>query len=138
MREERKTLRLITRNPSELVKRSVIGPKWIYFSYGFLVFWQLLDGLTTKIGLDLGLAEVGTYAKGVLGDYGFWGLMAWKYSIVASVGAMFFLIYYVVHRYAPTRLNSVCKIMTVGGLLGGLVSAQVVLSNISQLQLVLH
>src|SRR5271157_5719733 len=126
------------RNLAELVKKPVFSSKWIYFSYGFLIFWQLLDGLTTKIGLDLGLAEVGTYAKGVLGDYGFWGLMAWKYSIVASVGAMFFLIYYVVQRYAPTRLNSVCKIMTVGGLLGGMVSAQVVLSNISQLQLILH
>jgi len=81
---------------------------------------------------------VGTYARGVLSVYGFWGLMVWKYSIVASVGVMFFLTYYLVKKYAPTRLNSVCKIITVGGLIGGMVSAQVVLSNILQLQLVLH
>jgi hypothetical protein len=126
------------RNLAELLKKPVFNSKWIYFSYGFLIFWELLDGLTTKIGFDLGLTEVGTYARGVLSVYGFWGLMVWKYSIVASVGVMFFLTYYLVKKYAPTRLNSVCKIITVGGLIGGMVSAQVVLSNILQLQLVLH
>ncbi len=129
---------LFPRNLAELVKKPIFSSKWIYFSYGFLIFWELLDGLTTKIGFDLGLTEVGTYAKGVLSVYGFWGLMAWKYSIVASVGVMFFLTYYLVKKYAPTRLNSVCKIITVGGLIGGMASAQVVLSNILQLQLVLH
>ena len=87
--------------------------KWFVCSYAFLVVVEFLDGLTTKIGLDLGLVEVGTYAKGVFGDYGFWGLMFWKYSVVATVGALLFLFYYAVKKYAPTRLKRVSLILTV-------------------------
>ncbi len=59
------------------IKMPTFTAKWLAYSYVFLVVAEFLDGLTTKIGLDLGLVEVGTYAKGVLGNYGFWGLMAW-------------------------------------------------------------
>jgi len=123
---------------TEPIKRPTFSLKWLYFSIGFLILGEFLDGLTTKIGLDLGLVEVGTYAKGVLGDYGFWGLMTWKYSIVAAVGAMFFLIYYGVRKYAPTHLKRVCKILTLDCLLACTIPAQVVLSNIVQIQLALH
>jgi hypothetical protein len=58
----------------KLVRIPAFNSKWLYYSFAFLVFWQFLDGFTTKIGLDLGLAEVGTYAMVVLGNYGFLGL----------------------------------------------------------------
>ena len=102
------------------------------------LLWTFLDGLTTKIGLDLGLVEVGTYAKGVLGNYGFWGLMAWKYSVVAAAGALLFLFYYAVKKYAPTRLKRVSIILTVGCLIAGMASLQVVVNNIGQIELALH
>jgi hypothetical protein len=112
--------------------------KWLLYSYAFLVAVEFLDGFTTKIGLDLGLIEVGTYAKGVLGDYGFWGLMAWKYSIVAAVGAIYFFIYYGIKKYAPTRLKRVSIILTVGCLIAGIATLQVVINNIGQIELALH
>jgi hypothetical protein len=74
----------------------------------------------------------------VLGNYGFWGLMAWKYSIVAVVGTMFFLIYYGVKKCVPTRLKCVSEILTVGCLLAGMVSLEIVVSNIGQIELALH
>ena len=89
------------------IKIPTFTSKWLAYSYAFLVVAEFLDGLTTKIGLNLGLTEVGTYAEGVLGNYGFWGLMAWKYSIVAAVGALIFLFYYGVKKYYPTRLKLV-------------------------------
>ena len=77
----------------EKIKMPSFSSKWFVGAFAFLVVAEFLDGLTTKIGLDLGLFEVGTYAKGILGSYGFWGLMVWKYSIVAAVGALLFLFY---------------------------------------------
>jgi len=121
-----------------LIRIPVFSPTWLFCSYVFLIFWELMDGITTKIGLNLGLAEVGTYAKGILGNYGFWGLMAWKYSVVAAVGAVYVLFYYVMKKYAPTRLNRVSKILTVGCLLAAMVSVVVVFSNIHQIELALH
>jgi len=88
--------------------------------------------------LDLGLFEVGTYARVILGSYGFWGLMVWKYSIVAGVGALLFLFYIAVKKYAPTRLKYVNIILTVGCLTAALGSLQVVLNNIGQILLALH
>ncbi len=120
------------------IKRPIFSSKWLAYSYTFLVVGQFLDGLTTKIGLDLGLIEVGTYAKGVLGDYGFWGLMAWKYSFVAAVGAVLILFYYGIKKYVPARLKLVSKILTVDCLLAGMLSVQVVVSNIGQIELALH
>jgi hypothetical protein len=111
---------------------------WLVYSYVFLVVVEFLDGLTTNIGLNLGLTEVGMYAKGVLGSYGFWGLMAWKYSIVAAVGALIFLFYYGVKKYAPTRLKLVGIILTVGFVIAGMVAVQVVVSNIHQIELALY
>jgi len=121
-----------------LIKRPAFSSKWFAYSSMFFITGQFLDGLTTKFGFDLGLHEVGTYAKGVNSLYGFWGLMAWKYSIVAAIVAMFFLTYYAVKKYAPEQLTYVSKILTVGCLLAGLVTAQIVLSNISQIELVVH
>jgi hypothetical protein len=120
------------------INSSVFSSKWFVYSYAFLVVVEFLDGLTTKIGLDLGLVEVGTYAKGVLGDYGFWWLMVWKYSVVASVGALLFLFYYGVKKYAPTRLKRVSLILSAGCLIAGIASLQVVLNNIGQIELALH
>ena len=120
------------------IKIPPFSSKWLSYSYAFLVVVEFLDGFTTKIGLDLGLIEIGTYAKGVLGDYGFWGLMAWKYSIVAAVGAIYFLIYYGIKKYAPTRLKRVSMILTVGCLITGVATLQVVINNIGQIELALH
>ena len=122
----------------DTIKIPAFSPKWFAYSYAFLVVVEFLDGLTTKIGLDLGLIEVGTYAKGVLGNYGFWGLMAWKYSVVAAAGALLFLFYYAVKKYAPTRLKRVSIILTVGCLIAGMASLQVVVNNIGQIELALH
>ncbi|MGD0994392.1 MAG: hypothetical protein ABR909_02575 [Candidatus Bathyarchaeia archaeon] len=131
-------MRMFLRHLTDLIKRPVFSSKWLFCSYVFLVVGEFLDGLTTKIGLDLGLTEVGTYAKGVLGNYGFWGLMAWKYSIIAAVGAMYFLFYYGVKKYDPARLKPVSNILTICCLLAGMVSVQVVVSNILQIELALH
>ncbi len=119
-------------------KMPAFNSRWFAYSYAFLVFAEFLDGLTTKIGLDLGLVEVGTYAKGVLGNYGFWGLMAWKYSVVAAAGGLLFLFYYSVKRFAPKRLKYVGIILTVGCLIAGVASLQVVINNIGQIELALH
>jgi len=129
---------MFLRNLENLIKRPAFSAKWLFCSYAFLVAGQFFDGLTTKIGLDLGLVEVGTYAKGVLGDYGFWGLMVWKFSIVAALGGMYLLIYYGVKKYDFARLKIVSKILTVGCLFAGVASVQVVVSNILQIGLALH
>jgi hypothetical protein len=129
---------MFLRHFKNLIKGPVFSSKWLFYSYVFLVAGEFLDGLTTKIGLDLGLDEAGTYAKGVLGNYGFWGLMAWKYSVVAAVGAMLFLFYFGVKKYAPKRLKLVSKILTVDCLLAGMFSVNVVVSNIGQIELALH
>ena len=121
-----------------LSRKSAFTSKWFAYSFGFFIFGQFLDGLTTKIGFSFGLQEVGTYAKGVLASYGFWGLMAWKYSVVAALGAMFFMTYYGVKKYAPTRLQHVTIILTVGCIIAGLASLQIVVSNIGQIELALH
>lgn len=115
-----------------------LSSKWLFCAFGFLAFWQFLDGFTTKIGLDLGLAEVGTYAMGVLGNYGFWGLMAWKFGIIAAVLVAILLAYYFVKRYDQTHLSYVTIILTVGCFIAGLSSAVVVAGNISQIELALH
>jgi hypothetical protein len=122
----------------ERIKIPSFSSKWFVGAFAFLVVVEFLDGLTTKIGLDLGLFEVGTYARVILGSYGFWGLMVWKYSIVAGVGALLFLFYIAVKKYAPTRLKYVNIILTVGCLTAALGSLQVVLNNIGQILLALH
>jgi hypothetical protein len=119
-------------------KIPAFNSKWFAYSYAFLVLVQILDGLTTKIGLDLGLSEVGTYAKVVLSSYGFWGLMVWKYSIVIAVGALLFLFYTVVKKHAPTQLKYANIILTVGCLTAALPSLQIAVNNIGQIQLALH
>jgi hypothetical protein len=122
----------------DAIKTSAFSPKWFAYSYAFLVVIEILDGLTTKIGLDLGLFEVGTYAKVILSSYGFWGLMVWKYGIVAAVGAMLFLFYSLVKKYAPSRLKYVNVILTAGCLTAAVASLQVVFNNILQIQIALH
>jgi hypothetical protein len=103
-----------------------------------LIVGQFLDGLTTKIGLDLGLSEVGMYAMPVLGTYGFWGLMAWKYSVIAALGVMYFLAYCAVKKYDPKSLNLVTIILTVGCLVGAIATVRVDFLNFSQIQIALH
>jgi hypothetical protein len=120
------------------IKIPAVSSKWLIYSYVFLLVAEFLDGFTTKIGLDLGLIEIGTYAKGVLGEYGFWGLVVWKYSIVAAVGAMYFLIYYIVKKHAHARLTHVTIILTVGCIIAAIASLQVVANNIAQIELALH
>jgi len=122
----------------EPIKIPVFSSKWLSCSFAFLIVGQLLDGLTTKIGLDLGLVEVGKYAMPILDTHGFWGLMAWKYSIIAALGAMYFLVYYVVKKYDPERLNLVTIILTFGCLIGFIASIQVDVSNIFQIQTALQ
>lgn len=138
MKGDDKAMRTFLRHLTKLIKKPAFSSKWFGYSFGFFITGQFLDGLTTKFGFNLGLHEVGTYAKGVNGLFGFWGLMAWKFSIVAAIAAMFFLTYYGTKKYAPEQLTHVSKILTVGCLLAGLVTAQVVLSNISQIELALH
>lgn len=120
-----------------LIDRPAFCPKLLYFCYAFLVVGQVLDGLTTKIGLNLGLAEVGTYAMGVLSDYGFWGLIVWKYSILAAIGVIYLLFYYGVKKYYFAQLNVVSLILAVGCIFAVIVTVQVVMSNILQIQLAL-
>lgn len=122
----------------ELIRTPAFSSKWLYCSFAFLIVGQFLDGLTTKIGLDLGLAEVGTYAMPILGTHGFWGLMAWKYIVITALGAMYFLVYYGVKKYDPERLKLVTMILTVGCLIGFIVTIQVDVSNIFQIQIALH
>jgi len=122
----------------DLVRIPAFSSKWLYFSLAFLVFWQCLDGFTTKIGLDLGLAEVGTYAMVVLGNYGFLGLMVWKFGIIAAVLGAILIVYYCAKRYDPTHLNYVTLILTVGCFVATLSSIEVVGNNISQINLALN
>ena len=122
----------------EMVRIPAFSSKWLSRSFAFLIVGQLLDGLTTKIGLDLGLAEVGTYAMPILGTYGFWGLMAWKYGVIAAIGAMYFLVYYGVKKYDPERLDLVTLILTVGCLIAVIVTVHVDFSNFFQIQIALH
>jgi hypothetical protein len=122
----------------KLIQIPVLGSKWLFSSFSFLVFWQFLDGFTTKIGLDLGLAEVGTYSTGVLGNYGFWGLMAWKFGVVAAVLSAVYACYFFAKRYDPKYLNLITIILTVGCFLASLGSIMVVSSNISQIELALQ
>jgi hypothetical protein len=121
----------------DLIMRPAFSSKWLSFCFGFLIIGQFLDGLTTKIGLDLGLAEVGTYAMPILGTHGFLGLMVWKYSIIAALGALYFLMYYAVKRYFPARLNIATIILTAACLIGVIATIQVDVSNIFQIQIAL-
>jgi hypothetical protein len=117
----------------ELIKIPAFSSKWLFGCFVFLMVGQFLDGLTTKIGLDLGLAEVGTYAMPVLGAHGFWGLMAWKYSLIVALGVLYFLLYYVVQKFNPALLKLATVILTVGCLIGVIATVQVDISNILQL-----
>jgi len=117
---------------------SAFSSKWLQGCFAFLIFGQFLDGLTTKIGLDLGLAEVGIYAMPVLGSHGFWGLMAWKYSIIAALGLTYFLVYYGVKKYNPARLRIVTASLTIGCLIAVIATFQVDISNILQIELALR
>jgi hypothetical protein len=117
----------------ELIRIPTFSSKWLYGCFAFLLVGQFLDGLTTKIGLDLGFAEVGTYAMPVLGAHGFWGLMAWKYSIIAALGVLYFLMYYVVQKCNPALLKLVTMILTFGCLIGVITTVQVDVSNILQI-----
>ena len=121
-----------------LVRIPAFSSKWLYRSFAFLIVGQFLDGLTTKIGLDLGLSEVGMYAMPVLSTYGFWGLMAWKYSVIAALGVMYFLAYCAVKKYDPKSLNLVTIILTVGCLVGAIATVRVDFLNFSQIQIALH
>lgn len=131
-------MRMFLRQFAEPMKMPAFSSMWLLCSYGFLIVGEFLDGFTTKIGLDLGLTEVGTYSKVVLSDYGFWGLMTWKYSIIAALGAMYFLIYYAVKKYDSACLKIFSKILTVGCLVAGIAATQAVVSNILQIELALH
>ncbi len=122
----------------DLISMHSFSSRWLYYSFAFLIFWQFLDGFTTKIGLDLGLAEVGTYSMVVLGSYGFWGLMVWKFGIIAAILGMTIVAYYFAKRYDPTHLHYVILILTVGCFIAGLGSIMVVSNNVSQIELALH
>jgi len=102
---------------------------WIGHAFLFFTFCQFLDGITTKIGLDLGLAEVGIYAMSVLDQYGFVGLMIWKYGILAALGVMIVLTYYAIKHYSLENLQCVSKILFVGILIAGIISLQIVILN---------
>ena len=121
-----------------LVRIPVFSSMWLFGSLGFFIFWQFLDGFTTKIGLDLGLAEVGTFSVVVLENYGFWGLMCWKFGILAVILGMIFAAYYFAKRYDPAHLNYVIMILSVGCFIAGLGTIMIVGNNISQIELVLH
>jgi hypothetical protein len=122
----------------DLIRIPPFSSMALLYSYAFLVAWELLDGITTKIGLNLGLAEVGIYARGILDNYGFWGLMAWKFVIITALGVMYALIHYGVKKYVPSYLKSISIILSVICFLSSMFTVQVVLSNIAQIQLALH
>ena len=122
----------------DLLRVPNFSSKWLYCCFTFLIVGQFFDGLTTKIGLDLGLAEVGTYAMSVLESHGFWGLMAWKCSIIAGLGLMYFLVYYLAKRFSPAHLKVVSMILTIGCLVGAIATVEVDVSNILQIQLAMH
>jgi hypothetical protein len=118
-----------------LVRMPNLGSKLLFYSFAFLIVGQVLDGVTTKVGLDLGLAEVGVYAMPVLGSLGFWGLMVWKCSIIAGLGLMYLLVYYGAKKYDPAHLKLVTMILTVGCLIGIIATIQIDVSNIHQIQI---
>ena len=131
-------MRMFLKRFKDRIKVPAFSSKWLFYSYAFLIIGQFLDGLTTKIGLDLGAQEVGPYSKVVYDNYGFWGLVLWKYIIVSALGAMYFLVYYGVKKYDPVHLKPTGEILTVGCLLAGMASFEVVISNILQIELALH
>jgi hypothetical protein len=71
----------------------------------------------------------------VLSSHGFWGLMAWKYSIIAALGLMCFFVYYGAKKYDPARLKLVTMILTFGCLIGVIVTVQIDIFNIIQIQI---
>jgi hypothetical protein len=129
---------MLLRHVAEFMKRPVVSSRLCAYSFVFLIIAQFLDGLTTKIGLGLGLAEVGTYAMPVLGSYGYWGLMAWKFGLLATLGVLVATMYFAVKRYAPRHLTYVSVILTIGCLLASIGTAQVVASNVGQIELALN
>ena len=129
---------LFLRHFKDRIKVPDFSSNWLIYSYTFLIIGQFLDGFTTKIGLDLGAQEVGPFTKVVYDIYGFWGFVLWKYAIVAALGAMYFLVYYAVKKCDPAHLKPATKILTVGCLLAGMASFEVVFSNIVQIELALH
>jgi hypothetical protein len=133
-----RAMRIFLRHFKDRIKVPAFSSQWLLYSYTFLIVGQFLDGFTTKIGLDLGAQEVGPYAKVVYENYGFLGLILWKYAIVAALGAMYFIVYYVVKKYDPAHLKPASKMLTAGCLLAGMASFEVVVSNILQIELALH
>lgn len=128
-------MRLLPKPLEGLIDGPAFGVKLLFCSYVFLAVGQFLDGLTTRVGLDLGFVEVGVYASGVLDDYGFWGMMVWKYSVLAAIGVVYLLFYYGVKKYDFAHLKVVCLILAVGAIFAFVISVQVVISNILQIQL---
>jgi hypothetical protein len=123
---------------ADLVKRHRFCSKWCVYSFGFLIVAQFLDGLTTKIGLSVGCAEVGKFAMPILGSYGFWGLMAWKFGVMLSIGALVAVTYFAARKYDPKNLNYVRMILTIGFLIASIGTTQVVVSNVNQIEIALH
>ena len=121
-----------------LLKGNGFSSKVFAFSFISLIVAQVLDGLTTRIGLGLGLAEVGSYAMPVLGSYGFWGLMAWKFGLLAFLIALVAGMYLITKRYAPTRLRYVSIILAAGLLIASLGTIQIVISNTEQILGAIH
>ena len=122
---------------AEGANRPTISSKLCTYSFGFLILAQFLDGLTTNIGLSLGLAEVGIYAMPILGSYGYWGLMLWKFGSLAILGVLVATVYFAAKRYAPKHLTYVSLILTIGCLVASIVTAQVVASNLGQIEFAL-
>jgi hypothetical protein len=51
-------MRMFLRHFKDLIKRPVFSSKWLFCSYVFSVVGEFLDGLTTKMGLNLGLLKL--------------------------------------------------------------------------------
>ena len=134
---EGKDMSMFLRYIAEGANRPTISSKLCIYSFGFLIVAQFLDGLTTKIGLSLGLAEVGIYAMPILGSYGYWGLMLWKFGSLAILGVLVATVYFAAKRYAPKHLTYVSIILTIGCLVASIVTAQVVASNLGQIEFAL-
>ena len=128
---------MFLRYVAELINKPTLSSKLCTYSFGFLIAAQFLDGLTTKIGLGLGLAEVGIYAMPVLGSYGYWGLMVWKFGSLSILGVLVASMYFAAKRYAPKHLSYVSLILTIGCLVASLGTAQVVISNVGQIEFAL-
>jgi hypothetical protein len=69
----------------------------------------------------------------VLESYGFWGLMAWKFGVLAVLIVLMASMYFLTKKYAPKHLWYVSIILAVGLLLASLGTIQVVACNISQI-----